>query len=401
VNPLAARLLSVLGVLVAAGLISQGTRLGVDYSNPSYIGQNVAGPSVEALARLDFRAFFAEQPIMGAVSLVLRAPFVALANVFGGNMLVEYRFGSFPCVAALGLLALALAGRIRPDLGWPVRLLTAGLVMAGPMTFKALYWGHPEEALAIALAVGGVLVARRRPWIAALMLGCAIATKQWAILAIVPTLVAAAPEYRLRMLFGAGTVAALWFAPMAIGDLDRFWEQNHSNSNSGPGVTPSSVWWVFGDVVGEGNGVTGNDVSVYGLPEWLYTKTEPIAIAATFGFSILFWLRRRSFELADALTLLAFVMLLRCMLDPLAISYHHLPFYVALAAAEVVRTRGLPALTLGVAGVLLLTSELATSPNVQNAVYLAWTVPLALYLGLSLFAPRLLGALRPRVATAR
>jgi hypothetical protein len=394
------KLLSLFGVLVAAALISQGTRLGVDYANPSRIGENVAGPSVEALARGDLSAFFAEQPIMGPISLVLRAPFVALADAFGGGLLVQYRLGSFPCIVALGLLAVALARRIKPELGWPIQLLTAGLVLAGPMTFKALFWGHPEEALAVALAIGAVLAAGRRPLVAALMLGIAIATKQWAILAVIPVLVAAAPEYRLRMLLGAGTLAFLCFVPMMLGDWDRFWAQNHANGNSGPGVTPSSIWWIFGDVTGKSPGLTGGEVNVYGLPKDLSEITEPLAIAVTFGLSILFWFRRRAYVLADALTLLALVMLVRCMLDPLAISYHHLPFYVALAAAEVVRTRRLPLLTLVTAGVLLATSELATMPNLQNAVYLAWTLPLTLFLGLSLFAPRVLVALRLRGAHA-
>jgi hypothetical protein len=401
VSPRALQLLSVAAIVVASGLISAGTTLGVDYSNPSVVGQNVAGPSVEALARLDFKAFVAEQPIMGTVSLVLRAPFVALAGVFGGGMLLEYRLGSFACVVALGLLALVLAQRIEGENPWPARVLTAGLVLAGPMTFKALFWGHPEELLAAALAVGAVLVAGRRPVIAAIMLGSAIATKQWAILAIVPVLVTAAPQYRLRLLFGAGALAALWFAPMAIGDFERFMAQNKANGSSGPGVTPTSVWWVFGDVVGSQPGLKGEEqVDIHALPHVLSKLSEPLAIGATFGLSILFWFRRRSFELADALTLLALLMLVRCVLDPLAISYHHLPFYVALAAAEVVRTRHLPVLTLVTAGVLLLTSELAGMPNLQNAVYLAWTVPLATYLGLSLFAPRVLEALRLRSAPA-
>jgi hypothetical protein len=394
-----AQLLGVAGVLIASGLISAGTSLGVDYSNPSVVGQNVAGPSIEALARLDFHAFVAEQPIMGSFSLVLRAPFVALADALGGGMLMEYRLGSFVCVAALAFLALALARRIEGENQWPVRLLTAGLVLAGPMTFKSLFWGHPEELLAAALAVGAVLAATRTPMLAAVMLGLAIATKQWAILAIVPVLVAA-PHDRLRVLCTAGVVAAVWYAPMALGDFERFMAQNHANGSSGPGVTPSSIWWPFGDVVGSTSGLDGGQVSVYALPPALSKLSEPLAVAVTFGLSGLFWLRRRSFGPGDALTLLALVMLVRCMLDPLAISYHHLPFYVALAASEVVRTRRLPLLTLGTAGVLLLTSELAGMPNLLNMVYLAWTVPLALFLGLSLFAPRVLEALRPRSATA-
>ncbi len=400
-SPRALQLLSVAAIVVASGLIAAGTTLGVDYSNPSEVGQNVAGPSVEALARLDLKAFFAEQPIMGTVSLVLRAPFVALAGVFGGGMLLEYRLGSFACIVPLGLLALVLARRIEGENPWPARMLAAGLVLAGPMTFKALFWGHPEDLLAAALSVGAVLVAGRRPAVAAIMLATAIATKQWAILAIVPVLVVAAPQYRLRMLIGAGALTALWLAPMAIGDLERFWAQNRANGSAGPGVTPTSIWWLFGDVVGSQPGLKGEEaVEIYALPRTFSELSEPIAIGATFGLSILFWLRRRSFELTDALTFLALVMLVRCVLDPLAISYHHLPFYVALAAAEIMRTRRLPVLTLVTAGVLLLTSELAGMPNLQNLVYMAWTMPLAAYLGLSLFAPRVLTALRARSAVA-
>lgn len=398
-----ARLLVPLGlILIAAGLISAGTPLGVDYANPSKIGENVAGPSVEALARGDLDAFFAEQPIMGAVSLVLRAPFVALADAIGGGLLMQYRLGAFPCVVALGLLGWALARRIEGEDRWPLRLLVGGLVVGGPLTFKALFWGHPEELLAVALSVGAVLVAGRRPVIAAIMLGCAIATKQWAVLVIVPVLVTAAPAFRLRLLFGAGAVAALWFLPMALGDLERFWAQNRANGSSGPGVTPSSIWWAFGGQVGTTTGIRGSEVPVYGLPHTYSKISEPLAILATFGLSGLFYVRRRSFEMADALTLLALVMLVRCMLDPLAISYHHLPFYVALAASEVVRTRSLPVLTLVTGGVLYVTSELATMPDLQNVIYLGWSFPLALYLGLSLFAPRVLGGLRvPSAATAR
>jgi hypothetical protein len=400
VSPRLSQFLAILGVLVGAGLIAAGPPVGVDYANISEIGNNAAAPSIEALARGDLGAFFAQQPMMGSLSLVLRAPFVAVADPLGGKLLMEYRLGVFPCVVALGLLGLGLARLIPGPDQWPIRLLVFGLVIAGPPTFKALYWGHPEELLAAALAVGAVLVAPKRAGLAALMLGGALATKQWALLAVIPVLVAAAPEKRLRTVVTAGAVALAFAAPMAIGDLDRFVDQNRAAGHAGPGVTASSLWWAFGDVVHTETLPTGKEVHNYAIPKAITRAAEPLALIVTFGLSLLFWRRRACYGPADALTLLALVMLLRCILDPMTISYHHAPFYVALAASEVLRTRKLPVLTLVAAGVLLGTAQLATTPDLLNALYLAWSIPLAGFLGVTLFARSLLGSARSWAPTA-
>jgi hypothetical protein len=382
-------MLLALGVAIGAAFTAAGPPLGSDYPGPSWVGVNAAGPSIEALARGDLAAFAAEQPMMGAFSLVLRAPFVALAGALGGELLAEYRFGAFICVLALGVLGLYLARLVAGERPWLIRILVVGLVMGGPMTFKALFWGHPEELLAAALAVAAVLLAPRRPLVAAVLLGCAVATKQWALLAVVPVVAVAAPEWRLRMLLLAGGVAAAWTAPMAIGDFDRFLDQNRAAGSPGKGVTPSSLWWVFGDVVSTQPGETGEVVENYAIPTWMIRASGPLAIAVAAALSVMFWRRRRDYGPADALTLLALLMLIRCILDPMTISYHHAPFYAALAAAEVLRTRALPVLTLGTAGVLVLVSELAAHPNLLNAVYLAWALPMVLLLVLSLLRARI------------
>ena len=383
----------VFATLVASALIAAGPPLGVDYPGPPDVGNNAAGPSIAALARGDLDTFFSEAPMMGGFSLLLRAPFVALGSLFSDKLLLEYRIGAFPCVLALGLLGLALARRIGGERPWAARVVLIGLVMAGPMTFKALFWGHPEELLATALAVGAILAAPRRPLAAAALVGCAIATKQWALLAIVPVLAATAPERRVRLLLGAGAVAALCSAPMAIGDMDRFLTQNHSASQAGAGVTPGSIWWQFGEVVNVQAGLDGGEVKNYAMPMWMSKAAEPLVIAIAAALSVLFWRRRRGYDTADALTLFALVMLLRCYLDPMSVSYHHAPFYTALAAAETLRFRRMPVLTIAVAGLMMVTSALATSPDLMNAVYLAWALPMSAFLGAVLFAPRLLAPL--------
>jgi hypothetical protein len=377
--------LTVLGLVVAAALISVGTGLGVDYAGPSWIGNDAASPSIEALAGGHLHRFFAEAPMMGSFSLVLRAPFAALGSLVGGGLLLEYRLGVFPCVLALGALGLTVVRMGHRDRPWTVRALVLGLIVAGPLTFKALYWGHPEELLAAALAVGGILAAPRRPLLAGVMLGLAIATKQWAWLAVVPAL-ATASEHRLKLLFAAGSVALLWALPMAIGDLHRFADQMHAAGHTGKGVTPSTIWWPFGHVAGS-HPLDGHTVQTYTVSRWISNLAEPLVLAVSLVLSAWYWRTRRERAYTDALALLALLLLVRCMLDPLSISYHNAPFAIALAAYEATRRRGLPYLTLVVSGAILLTSQLATQPDALNAVYLAWSLPVALYLGLTLFAP--------------
>ena len=396
-NARARNALVAIGVVLAAGLISAGTRLGVDYPGPSWVGIDAASPSIEALIGGHLHAFFAQQPMMGSFSLVLRAPFAAFAS---DNLLLEYRLGVFACVLALGVLGFVVVRMMERDgRPWALRLLVLGLVMAGPPTFKALFWGHPEELLASALTVGAILAARRRVVLAAVLLGLAVATKQWALLATVPVL-AAATEQRLKLLVVAAGTATAFTLPMALGDLHRYMEQTGMAGHAGPGVMPTSIWWPFRHVSGIQH-VGGGVVRSYAVPSWVGDLAEPLVIGVALALSVAYWRRRATHEAGDALALFALFMLVRCMLDPMAISYHHAPFFVALAAYEGLRRHGLPYLTLAAGGGLLLTAQLAEHADVLNAVYLAWSAPLALFLGASLLSTGRLGArLRPRPLAA-
>ena len=384
---------------VAAALIAMGTALGVDYAGPSWIGNDAGSPSIEALVHGNLREFAAQQPMMGSFSLVVRAPFAALAPLRGDHqLLLEYRLGAFVCVLALGVLGLFLL-RLG-DARRPVaeRLLILGLVMAGPLTFKSLFWGHPEELLATALAVGGVVAAPRRPLLAGALIGLAIATKQWAWLALIPAL-ATTPRRRLKLVALAGAVALAWALPMAIGDLHRFLDQMRAAGHTGPGVTPSSVWWPFGHTVGSSL-LDGEMAKTYTVPGWISRVAEPLVLGLALALSAAYWRVRRERVAVDALALLALILLVRCMLDPLAISYHNAPFAIALASWEGLRRRGVPYVTLAANGGILVTAQLASQPDLLNAVYLAWTVPMAVYLGLVTLGPRRTRAvLAPAAAT--
>jgi hypothetical protein len=78
------------------------------------------------------------------------------------------------------------------------------------------------------------------------------------------------------------------------------------------------------------------------------------------------------------------------MLDPLTYSYHHLPFFVALASYEGLRRRGLPWISMFVSAVVyVMTVKIAPmdDPTLLNRVYLAWAVPVAAYLAFSIALP--------------
>jgi hypothetical protein len=106
----------------------------------------------------------------------------------------------------------------------------------------------------------------------------------------------------------------------------------------------------------------------------------------------------------DLLQLVALLFLARCMLDPLTFSYHHVPFLIALISFEALR-RQLPVLSAYAVGALVLMNEVIVptgEPWLINACYLAWTVPLAAAMTLSLFGNRLaIGGLAGAAPEAR
>jgi hypothetical protein len=377
-----------IGASVALALT---TPLGADYPGPPCDVCDFAGPPIDALAHGHVAGFFHTQPVMGSLSLLVRAPFAAVAHAFDGGQLLAYRLGALPCLLVAALFALALA-RLMARRGQPFRaqLAVVALVVAGPLTSAALKWGHPEELLAAALCVGGAIAAvRGRVLVGGLLLGLALATKEWAWLAILPVAITVSTG-RIRMLVVAGGTAALFALPMLIGDPGRFIAQIHHYGVPGNGLTPANVWWVYGHEGGldlSGGGFRG--AATYALPDWLGHASHMLVIAVALGLS-LSWLRvRRGRDPHEVLQLIALVFLLRCMLDPLTYSYHHVPFAFAVMAYEGLCRRGMPWVAgFSSLGIWVMSKWIAPldDPTLLNRFYLAWTVPVAAYLAFSLYA---------------
>ncbi len=341
------------------------------------------GPTIAALVHGHLAAAAHDQPFMGLTSILLRLPFAAIATALGGGRMLTYRFGVFACALVLAVVVLAVVRRahVRPAVG----LLIAVVTVLNPITVQWLN-GHPEELLGGALCVAAVLAAMDdRPVLAGVLLGLAVGTKEWALLAAVPATVACSTGRR-RMLLIAAVVAAPLVLTLPVMDPTAFVRVSRG---IGDLTWPSfrSWWWmVSGD-----RHVTlahGRSASLYLLPLGLSRSDVsllPLLIAVPLG-----WLHARGQPRPqDAMRLLALVLLLRCTLDPECGPYYTIPAIVALLAWEGLDRRISLVALLATALFSLGEHEAFTAATLGPAqvCWLAGTVGLTLYLLRGEFRP--------------
>ena len=101
-----------------------------------------------------------------------------------GDITAQYRSGTLVCLLAVAvLLLLGVMLTLRRGQRPLIALVVIAAIFAGLTTFSAVRWGHPEEASGAAPAVAAVIAAsHRRALIAGVLLGLAVATKQWGLL---------------------------------------------------------------------------------------------------------------------------------------------------------------------------------------------------------------------------
>jgi hypothetical protein len=279
-------------------------------------------------------------------------------------------------------------------------VLVVALCACNPITLRALEIGHPEEPLCAAFAIGAVLAgANDRAVLSGILLGLAIGTKAWAVLAIGPVLLAL-PRRRLLALAIAGTVTSLIMLPLMFAGSAAQIAQGASHT--GVLFNPWQVWWPLGHVV---------DVGYTGLakpgarfaPDWLSPLSHPLIAVLMVPLSLAWWWRRRRAAALggeQVLALLALLLLARCILDPWNTVYYQLPFLLALLAWEALCLgRRPPVLTLFATVATWVTFETLKQqdPDLLCAVFLIWTLPLAGWLGYACFGPAL-GARSPQVS---
>jgi len=382
------RMLLILSILAVAALTLRARASmepGLDYFAD-------ASDAIDALARGDWSGFAAAQPLMGSFSLFVRAPFVALD--FGGSLESVYYLGVLPCLLALAVLGVVVGRRVdREGAGRAAAWVAGGLVVLNPLTFRALHWGHPEELLAAALCVGAVLcVLGGRDILGAVLLGLAVATKQWAVLAILPVLLAG-PRRPFVVALLAGAIAAALTIPLLLADPGRFGAVTESaagQSFAGASTTPWNIWWPLADLAS-----FGARSERWLAPSWVGTISHPLIVLVAAPLAFALW-RRRDRRADDALLLMTLLLLLRCLLDNWNNEYYHVPFLVSLIAWETRRRPGVPVLSLGVTLAAGLTfwpqhramfADSTADAPLFFTLYVSWAVPLALGLGTLLLRP--------------
>ena len=340
-------------------------------------------PSLHALRGGDWVAFLQHAPAYGG-SLVLRAPFALLPGLWGGGDLALFRSMAAPCLLAGAVLGVALWWRARAlgrsrATAWIALLLVA----ANPLTLRALEIGHPEELLGAVLCVAAALAAGRdRPGMAGVLLGLAVANKPWALLAVVPV-IAILGSGRVKLLATAAASTTVVMLPLVLAGGAVHEAVSVARTTSGI-FQPWQVWWFLGE---HGQVVVGNfgeKPDFRSGPAWLAGMAHQVVVLVPVVLSLALLPRLRSRPWHDGLLLLALALLLRCLLDPWNVSYYALPFLLSLVAWEVHAEQRPPVVSMAatlLCWVTLVSLPSIAHPDVQAVAYLAWTLPLAGWMG--------------------
>ena len=292
-----------LGVIVAGMLWSLAIWPRIEHARPGFwlppadvwhplvaAGQVVDG-SIGSIYRPD------RYYVAGPLFVLFLAPVEALSKAFGlteGYPVVLARpsswlvYGPYGLATAIPLLyaarALATQAGVRSG-RLAVQLGTVVLVMA-PV---GLAFGHYEDVLALTLVMLAAReVLRGRPLASAVMLALAMATKQWAVLALPTLVVAAPPGGRVRSLGVAVAVTAALFAiPLAL-------DWQHASralfaARTFPQNGAAALWIASGTSSVVGTPVRLGAVAVALLMAWLLRRRarDPGALVAGVGLALL------------------------------------------------------------------------------------------------------------------
>lgn len=355
-----------------------------------------ANPAFDALAHGDVGLFLTLCPAYGG-SFILRAPFALVPHLWGGGDLAVYRAIAVPALAGSVALAVWLAAKMRAA-GQPllIRATAIGLCTAGPVAEHALEIGHAEEIMGGLLCTAAILAGLKHRWVwAGILLGLAVATKAWALVAVTPVLLAVGPRWWRTALVSAAVTAAV-LAPLALGSNGNFRATTGAMSQTGGIFQPAQLFWFAGDNTTVVRGMDRQVKAGYRTPpQWVTGFTHPLIVIVGLALPLLWLIRRRRRDPGDLVLLLALTLHLRCVLDTWNVGYYAVPMLFALLIWETAIRRRAPVLTLSATMLLWLTFRWlplhGVSPDTATLFYLAWSLPLAGAMALRALAPERLG----------
>lgn len=315
-----------------------------DYHVGGPIGGDNAAPGIEYLLHGNLWGYVSHQPVIGLTSILLRLPLAGLASALGSGSLRVYQFGALACLLPLAAYAAWLISR--PWLTNQQRTLrtaTMVIVIAGPIIRNAVASGHPEGVVAGVLAVAAVVLATRgRARWAGVVLGSAIAAKEWAVIGAVPVLIAL-PERRREVIFAAGVSGFLFAGVAWLADPAALLRALHGEG-AARFINPLSLPWLFSSKLYlPHHQVTPARVMPLGLRR---TDVTLVAICIA-GFFTAFWYRRscRQGKSIHPLAMLALLGALRCVCDSTHEMYYYAAALIPVAAWEATANRP-PAVTI-------------------------------------------------------
>lgn len=343
-------------------------------------------PSVDVLLGGDVHGFLAAAPIYGP-SVLPRIPFLVGADALGAGWVGVYLAGSIACMLAVSALAYVLDGRLG-TLGRSRSVRSAVILtcLLAPVFTRTSPMGHPEEALAGALCALTLLACLAgHPGWAGVALGAAVAAKPWAVLAILPALVAT-EHGRWRLVLTAVATGAAAELPFLL-STPRGAGGTLSTLHAAPSsFHPTQLFWPLREVlVDPVTGATG-----YRGPAAVQRLSHGGIVLLSLPLSALFAVRLRGARVGrtDALALLALLLFLRALLDPWNSIYYVLPAILALVSWEALSRPGLPVGAMAVGSLTWLTFVAApghVGPDGLAALYLAWALPAAALLARAAF----------------
>ncbi len=220
-----------------------------------------------------------------------------------------------------GLVAFLRAsgrGRCRWE---PVLLLLAAC--APPVFMTVQRFAHPEDMLAMGLALGGLACVLRRRWVwAGILLGFAVMTQQFALLVLVPVVIATPSNQRVRIFVASVCTSAVLVLPLSIETSGRVIKAL---------VSPGYQSYTLRTVV--------STMGLHGLPLFTLSRLMPIVLSAALAA----WaLHRLGPAVLDPLFLTSLVgtsLGFRLVLEVNLYGYYFMAAAVMLILLEVIRGR--------------------------------------------------------------
>ncbi|WP_421121141.1 hypothetical protein ACE2AJ_07640 [Aquihabitans daechungensis] len=216
---------------------------------------------------------------------------------------------SVACLVPLGIATIA-ASRVLGVAARSGRELAsvAAVVLGLPTIANYIEAFHPADVLATAAVLGGfVALARRRPTWSFVLLGFAVATRQWAVVPVAVLAVLVPGEERWRLVLGSIGVAVVLTLPFFLASPDGVMEALAARD-----VVRGEIHAVL---------VVSGNVHV----RYLLSRVLPLALAALWCAALV--RRRAAFAPEVAVGALAVALLLRPLVDPGAFLYYLGPGY--------------------------------------------------------------------------